>query len=140
MRRTFLAISLLGLIVGCPAGNTTRNDVRTGNSALAGRWKGTNAGLTVALTIQQAADSLTGTGTYQAARDANIGCGGETLPASGSVTFGGELISGGFQGRMRFDDTWSPPYLGTLNGPDSLNGHFMSVDRGGCALTLVRQR
>jgi hypothetical protein len=40
---------------------------------------------------------------------------------------------------MSFADTWNPPYIALLSSPDSLNGHFMSIDRGGCPLVLVRQ-
>ena len=68
-----------------------------------------------------------------------MGCGGETIPASGPVTLSGKLNGSSFEGRMSFAGTWTPPYLGTFIAPDSLNGHFMSVDRGGCPLILLRK-
>jgi len=91
------------------------------------------------MTIDQHADSLTGSGTYTRADSATIGCGGETIPASGPVTLSGKLNGSSFEGRMSFAGTWTPPYVGTFIAPDSLNGHFMSVDRGGCPLILLRK-
>jgi hypothetical protein len=55
------------------------------------------------------------------------------------VTLSGKLAANDLQSRMTFADTWSPPYIGTRNVPDSIDGHFMSIDRGGCPLALVRQ-
>ena len=107
--------------------------------SFSGRWQGNTSGLTVSLVLQQAGDSITGSGTYQVAPGSSLGCGGETIPSSGNVTLNGKLTDGNFQGHMSFGDVWIPPYVGTLKAPDSVDGHFMSVDRGGCALTLGRQ-
>src|SRR5437762_5078773 len=108
-------------------------------TSLAGKWRASNSGLAVDVTIDQHGDSLAGSGTYTIATNASIGCGGETIPASGPVTLSGKLNGSSFEGRMSFAGTWTPPYLGTFIAPDSLNGHFMSVDRGGCPLVLLRR-
>jgi len=109
------------------------------HSSLTGNWRASNSGLAIDMTIDQHADSLSGSGTYTRTDSATIGCGGETIPASGPVTLSGKLSGSSFQGRMSFAGVWTPPYLGTFIAPDSLNGHFMSVDRGGCPLTLIKK-
>lgn len=124
--RALLTLCTLALASGC-------------HSSLTGNWRASNSGLTIDMTIDQNADSLTGSGTYTRAESATIGCGGETIPASGPVTLSGKLNGISFEGRMSFAGTWTPPYLGTFIAPDSLNGHFMSVDRGGCPLILLRK-
>jgi len=108
-------------------------------SSLTGNWRASNSGLSIDMTIDQHGDSLAGSGTYTRADSATIGCGGETIPLSGPVTLSGKVNGNSFQGRMSFAGTWTPPYLGTFIAPDSLNGHFMSVDRGGCVLNLLRK-
>ena len=107
---------------------------------MSGSWRGSNAGLSVTIALQQFGDSITGSGNFQVASNASFGCGGESLPISGSVSLAGQLASGEFQGRMNFAGAWTPPYLGVVIYPDTLNGHFMSIDRGGCPFILVRQR
>jgi len=107
--------------------------------SLAGKWRASNSGLAVDVTIEQHGDSLAGSGTYTRANNATIGCGGETIPASGPLTLSGKLNGKSFEGRMSFAGTWTPPYLGTFVAPDSLNAHFMSIDRGGCPFVLLRQ-
>jgi hypothetical protein len=134
-----MTIGLLALLLGCPPASRTQKENQADAASVAGRWKGTNAGLTVSLTIRQIGDSVTGEGTFEVAPNASIGCGGETLPSSGAVTLSGKLAANDLQSRMTFADTWSPPYIGTRNVPDSIDGHFMSIDRGGCPLALVRQ-
>ncbi len=137
--KMLLALGTIIICAGCP--QTRSNPTTEGTSAgsLSGRWHGSSRGLTVSLVLQQAGDSITGSGTYQVAPGASLGCGGETIPSSGNVTLKGKVTDGNFQGHMSFGDVWIPPYLGTLKTPDSFDGHFMSVDRGGCALTLARQ-
>jgi hypothetical protein len=136
-----MSLSILALIVGCPGACSSQTaGSNDGPNRLSGMWRGSNAGLSVTVTIQQSSDSVTGSGNFQLARNASFGCGGESLPTSGTVVLIGRLAAGEFQGRMNFADIWTPPYLGVVNAPDTLNGHFMSVDRGGCPLVLVRQR
>ncbi len=139
MMRSRLLIALSLVLAACPAVSTTRDNAQSGNDSLAGTWRGYATGLSVLLTLQQAGDSVSGSGTFEVAQNASIGCGGETLPPSGTVTIGGKLQANQFQGRMTFANIWTPPYLGTRSRADSLVGHFMSVDRGGCPLVLVRQ-
>src|SRR5204863_8169781 len=124
--RTLFILSILALTSAC-------------HSSLTGNWRASNSGLAIDMTNNQHADSLTGSGTYTRADSATIGCGGETIPPSGPVTLTGRLNGTSFEGRMSFAGTWTPPYLGTFIAPDSLNGHFMSVDRGGCPLILLRK-
>ena len=124
--RALLTLSILALVSAC-------------HSSLTGNWSASNSGLAIDMRIDQHADSLTGSGTYTLAESATIGCGGETIPASGPVTLSGKLNGSSFEGRMSFAGMWTPPYLGTFIAPDSLNGHFMSVDRGGCPLILLRK-
>ena len=126
LMRALLTLCILTLTTAC-------------HSSLTGNWRASNSGLALDMTIDQHADSLTGSGTYTRADSATIGCGGETIPANGPVTLRGRLNGTSFEGRMSFAGTWTPPYLGTFIAPDSLNGHFMSVDRGGCPLILLRK-
>jgi hypothetical protein len=135
--RILMSLSILAVIVGCP---TARPSQAVGSGQLNGSWRGSNGGLSVTIALRQSGDSVTGSGNFQVGRNASLGCGGESLSSSGSVRLTGQLASGEFQGRMNFADTWTPPYLGVVISPDTLNGHFMSVDRGGCPLVLVRQR
>jgi hypothetical protein len=137
--KMLLALSMIIVCAGCPATPSNQRSGGASAGSFSGRWEGNTGGLTVSLILQQAGDSITGSGTYQVAPGASIGCGGETIPSSGNVTVNGKLTDGNFQGHMSFGDVWIPPYLGTLKSPDSFDGHFMSVDRGGCALTLARQ-
>ena len=131
-----LTSAMLALIVGC----RTASSSQARAEVLTGTWRGTNGGLNVTTELQQLGDSVTGSGNFQVAANASLGCGGESLPASGSVKMTGHLASGEFHGRMNFANVWSPPYLGVMTAPDTLTGRFMSVDRGGCPLLLVRQR
>ena len=108
-------------------------------ASLAGRWRGGESGLTVTLDLRQQSDSVTGVGTFSVEPNSDPGCGAETLPAHGSVTFSGTVGGSDFHGRMSFADYWTPPYLGTRHG-DSLVAQIMSVDRGGCPLVLVKLR
>ncbi len=140
--RRLLTISLLTLFSGCRPAPVAQSDAKSAVSEaapLTGRWHASNAGLTVDITLDQVGDSVKGTGSYSIAANSSIGCGGETLSASGPVMLSGKLTGNAFDGRMSFAGTWTPPYLGTIRA-DSLNGHFMSIDRGGCPLVLLRQR
>jgi len=129
-----LAISALA---GCP---TARSSQTAGSSPLSGSWSGSKGGLTVTIALQQSGDSITGSGNFEVVAIGSLGCGGESLPASGSLRMTGHLAAGEFQGRMNFGDVWTPPFLGVVIAPDTLRGHFMSIDRGGCPLDLVRKR
>lgn len=135
--RILMTFSIFALVVGCP---TARPSQAGGPDRLSGSWRGSNAGLSVTIALQQSGDSITGSGNFQVSGNASFGCGGESLPTSGSVSMAGHLASSEFQGRMNFADVWTPPYLGVMTSPDTLSGHFMSIDRGGCPLILVRQR
>ncbi len=108
--------------------------------SLAGQWQGDSPGLHLSLTVRQAGDSITGTGTYEVRDAAQIGCGGETIPGKGPVSLTGLLAADTLSGRLRFASDWSPPYRASLAGADSLKGNLMSVDRNGCSLVLTRQR
>lgn len=139
--RALISLTLAATAAGCPRVQPEQSGKSDdGLDQLSGTWRGSNAGLTVFLTLRQTGDSLSGTGNFQVERDSSIGCGGETLSAAGALTLSGQLVGREYQGRMNFADSWTPPYVGTLVPPDTLNGHFMSVDRGGCPLVLVRQR
>jgi hypothetical protein len=139
--RILMSCSILAVIVGCPKSRPSQAGAPSAAlGRLSGSWRGSNGGLSVTIALRQSGDSVTGSGNFQVAQNASFGCGGESLPSSGSVRLTGQLASGEFQGRMSFADTWTPPYLGVVISPDTLNGHFMSVDRGGCPLVLVRQR
>jgi hypothetical protein len=136
LSRILLPACLLALMASaCPSTKGAGDQ----SGSLSGRWHGTSQGLTLDVALTQTGDSVSGSGTFQAAPNSSMGCGGESLPSSGNVTVAGKSSGGQFQGRMTLADTWSPPYLGTISA-DSLVGHFMSVDRGGCPLVLVRQR
>ncbi len=137
--RILMGISVLLIVAGCPSASTTTSDHDVSTQSLAGAWHGSNGGLSVSLTLQQVGDAVTGSGTFELAQNASVGCGGETLPSKGTVKLSGKLQANEFQGRMTFADTWTPPFLATRSRADSLIGHFMSVDRGGCPLVLVRQ-
>ena len=133
-----VALMALGVAAACTTTPSTRPPANPSTS-LSGKWTGSSGGLSVLLTLEQMGDSVTGSGTYQVASGSSLGCGGETIPASGSVSLTGTLASGEFQGRMSFGGAWIPPYLGSLKTPDSLDARFMSVDRGACTLPLTRQ-
>jgi hypothetical protein len=137
--RVSLGLAVVGFVAGCTAAPLTQTQGAVPPGSLSGEWKGSNGGLRVSLDLEQRGDSVTGSGTYQVTPGASVGCGGETIPASGGVSLTGSLAAGVFQGHMSLGGVWIPPYLGTLKTPDSLDAHFMSVDRGGCTLPLVRQ-
>lgn len=143
--RALIGFSLLLVVAACPPSQPTQaakqspSTSQSESGSLTGKWQGTASGLSVTLALQQSADSVSGSGTFTLASNANLGCGGETLQSTGNVTVTGKLTGRDFQGRMSFADTWNPPYIGSVISPDSLDGHFMSIDRGGCPLVLVRQ-
>jgi hypothetical protein len=140
--RIAVTTSLLGALAACSTKPPIQTDASAAvsmTSSLTGSWHGSNDGLTVDLTVVQAGDSVTGTGSYSIAPTSSIGCGGESLSGTGAVTLRGNLSGAELTGRMSFAGSWTPPYLGTVLVRDSINGHFMSIDRGGCPLILVRQ-
>jgi len=136
------ALCLFTLAAACASPPVTKTDAPSSvvePGSLTGRWHGASEGLTVDLTLAQAGDSVTGSGTYSVPQSSSVGCGGESLSGTGPVTLRGSVTGKELSGRMTFSGSWSPPYLGTVSTSDSLNGHFMSIDRGGCPLALVRQ-
>jgi hypothetical protein len=135
--RLLMTFAMFAFIVGCPSARPSQSG---GSDGFAGSWRGSNGGLSVTIALHQSGDSIAGSGNFDVASNASLGCGGESLPASGTVNVTGHLASGEFQGRMNFADVWTPPYLGVVTSPDTLTGHFMSVDKGGCPLVLVRHR
>jgi hypothetical protein len=140
--RPLLSLFVPALMSAChssPVTQTASSADVSQAASLTGKWHASSSGLAIDMTIDQHGDSLVGSGTYTVVSNATMGCGGETIPASGPLTLSGKLNGSSFEGRMSFASTWTPPYLGTFFAPDSLNGHFMSVDRGGCTLILVRK-
>jgi hypothetical protein len=134
-----VVLAAFGFAAGCPSTPSAREQGGAPASSLSGKWRGSSAGLSVSLSLEQTGDSVKGSGKYQVASGSSIGCGGETIPASGDVSLTGTIAGSEFQGHMSFGGVWIPPYLGSLKTPDSLDAHFMSVDRGACTLPLVRQ-
>lgn len=142
MRITWLAAGALlaacGHRVETSAGSADRQPV---SGPLTGSWRASDGNLEVTLELTQQGDSVSGTGSYRAVDPGKLGCGGETIPASGKVTLAGALAKQQFGGRFGFvAGGWTPPYTATWIAPDSLRGGFMSVDRGQCPLILVRLR
>jgi hypothetical protein len=125
------------VLEGCSIARPPR---ATGSDSMNGNWRGSNGGLSVTIALQQSGDSVTGSGNFRLESNASFGCGGESLPNGGSLRMTGHLAAGEFQGRMNFGNAWTPPYLGVVSASDTLRGHFMSVDRGGCPLVLIRER
>jgi hypothetical protein len=124
------------VLAGCNA--STRRVPASGD--LTGAWRGSAAGVTVVLSLVQSGDSVKGSGTYTVAASNTLGCGGGTLPVSGTLTMIGRVQGSSFDGGMKFDVNWDPPYSGTVSGAATLDGHFMSVDAGPCPFALVRQQ
>lgn len=136
-RPLFLAILVAtSTSISCTPRRTVES--KTAGS-FAGQWQGDSPGLHLALTVVQTAGSVTGDGTYEVRDPAQIGCGGETIPQKGPVSFTGLLAADTLSGRLHFSGDWSPPYRASLAGADSIKGNLMSVDRGGCSLVLTRQ-
>lgn len=107
-------------------------------SDLDGPWSAHQLGVGLVLNLTWSADSVHGTGTYDAV-DNTLGCGGGTLSDAGTLTFAAARRSdGGITGAMKFDNGWTPPYSGTLVGNSQIDGAFSSIDAGPCPLTLFR--
>lgn len=135
------AIATMGLLayVTCSPGASHRETATSG--ALSGTWRGTDGNLRVTIALAQRGDSLTGEGTYSVADVSRLGCGGSDIPAAGPVTLAGIVEEGNVGGQLRFNvAAWTPPYIGSVATHDTIVGGLMSVDRGRCPLTLVRQR
>ena len=115
---------------------------------MTGRWILTDGNLRASMVLTQRGDSVSGTGSYTLARPSELGCGGETLPKTGEVSLTGQkslLATIGrrpqLEARLRFvPGNWEPPFMGTFSGADSVSGGLMSIDRGKCPLTFVRER
>ena len=112
-----------------------------GGGPLTGTWRGTDGNLRVTIVLAQRGDSLVGDGIYSIADASRQGCGGADIPAAGPVTLAGLVAKGNVGGQLRFNvAAWTPPYIGSVATHDTIVGGLMSVDRGRCPLTLVRQR
>lgn len=142
MRMIWLAAGVLLTACGHRVDTAASSPDRTPDAApLTGSWRGSDGNLVVTLSLSQSGDSVVGTGSYRAADTAQLGCGGESIPDSGTVALAGTLTKQQFGGHFRFGPAaWNPPYVATWLAPDTLRGGFMSVDRGQCPLLLVRQR
>ena len=108
-------------------------------TVLDGTWAGGADGILLTIPLRWTADSVTGTGTYQAFSPNTNRCGGGTLRGSGSVTLRAARTQDGLSGPMSFDNGWTPPYIAVLTGVGLLDGHFMSVDVGPCPMPLALQ-
>jgi hypothetical protein len=108
-------------------------------TVLDGTWAGGADGIVLTLPLHWTADSVTGTGTYQAFSPNTNRCGGGTLRGSGSVTLRAARTEDRLVGSMSFDNGWTPPYSAVQTGVDLLDGRFMSVDVGPCPMPLARQ-
>ncbi|HWH52443.1 MAG TPA: hypothetical protein VN651_12930 [Gemmatimonadaceae bacterium] len=108
-------------------------------TVLDGRWAGGGDGIVLTISLHWTADSVTGTGTYQAFTPNTNHCGGATLRGSGTVSFRASRIADQVNGSMEFDNGWGPPYIAVLTGVGLLDGHFMSVDTGTCPMPLALQ-
>lgn len=101
-------------------------------------WKGSSEDLSVELLFEQATDSIYARGSYTVAPTKRIGCGGETLYASGRFTMRAAGTERAFQGKLLFDNGWTPPVTATRTSPNTIKVRIRSVDRGACVLTLHR--
>jgi len=102
-------------------------------------WSGKSGDLSVNLILTQAEDSIFGRGSYQVASAKRIGCGGESLPASGLFTMRAKGNLQSFRGRFLFDAGWTPPVTSARTNPGEINVSIHSVDRGVCVLRLHRR-
>lgn len=139
-RYTAIGVTSLLAQLACSRGPSNREAIgRSG--ALSGTWRGTDGNLRVTLVVAQRGDSLIGDGTYSVVDADRMGCGGSDIPAAGPVTLAGVVEKENVGGQLRFNvAAWTPPYIGSVATHDSIVGGLMSVDRGRCPLTLVRQR
>ncbi len=87
------------------------------------------------MTLKWTPDSVTGSGTYFVSLN-SLDCGGATLTGNGTVSLAASRSQAAITGYMKFDNGWSPPYLGTLADSSRIDGRFMSVDRGPCPFPL----
>lgn len=124
-----------------PAGTLTlsKGIVAPPGTDLDGTWGGSANGFALSLNLHWTADSVTGTGTYDASASNTFGCGGGTLRGTGTVKYAGSRKQDEFQGFIQTSGGWSPPFKGVLADQRTIAGAFMSVDRGPCYLTLTRQ-
>ncbi|HET7372814.1 MAG TPA: hypothetical protein VFJ20_05490 [Gemmatimonadaceae bacterium] len=124
-----------------PAGTLTlaKGIVAPPGTDLDGTWTGSANGLSLSLNLHWTADSVTGTGTYNASSSNTFGCGGGTLRGAGTVSYAAGRKQDQFQGGIKFSGGWFPPFGGVLADQRTIAGSFMSVDRGPCYLTLTRQ-
>ena len=133
-------------VVGVPANENaagssplTTGVVAPPGTNLDGVWTGTAQGVTVSLNLRWAADSVFGAGTWSVSGANSLGCGGETLIGTGTVTYAAHRNGDQIGGGASFSNGWTPPLFGVLADVNTLGGHFMSIDAGPCPITLVRQ-
>lgn len=106
---------------------------------LDGRWTGSTQGVSISLDLRWTSDSVVGAGTWTAAADNTLGCGGGTLSGTGTLRLAAARTGQEMIGPTTFSNGWSPPFVGVLGDSTTLDAHFMSVDRGPCPITLVRR-
>jgi hypothetical protein len=134
----FASPSLPGEVATSPIAVSKKFIVPPGTK-LDGTWAGAGSGIVLTLPLHWTADSVNGTGTYQAfSPDANR-CGGGTLRSSGRVSFRAVRVEDRVNGSMSFDNGWTPPYSAVLIAVGELDGQFMSIDAGQCPMPLALQ-
>lgn len=135
MRRSSTIIATAAFVTVFAACGADRS-TSPGITALDGPWSTHQFDVALVLDLDWSADSVHGTGSYTVLSN-TIGCGGATLTGSGQVTFAAARGAGGaVAGYMKFDNGWTPPYLGTLIDDSHIDGAFHSIDAGSCPLTL----
>ena len=134
-----LASPVLSAEVSTPSVPVSTTFIVPPGTVLDGTWAGEADGIVLTLPLRWTADSVTGTGTYQAFAPNTNRCGGGTLRGSGSVTLRASRTEDRLIGPMSFDNGWTPPYIARLTGVGLLDGEFMSVDVGPCPMPLALQ-
>jgi len=128
------ALAALFAISIAACGSDTSTTATTGD--LDGPWSSHDFNIGVVLNLTWTADSVKGSGTYTVLQN-SLGCGGGTLQGDGGVTFAASISSGSIVGHMAFDNGWTPPYRGTLEGT-TIDGAFQSIDAGPCFFPLFK--
>jgi hypothetical protein len=134
----FASPSLPGEVATSPIAVSKQFIVPPGTK-LDGTWAGGADGIVLTFPLHWTADSVTGTGTYQAVSPNANRCGGGTLRGSGRVSFRAVRVEDRVNGSMSFDNGWTPPYSAVLIAVGELDGHFMSIDAGQCPMPLALQ-
>lgn len=139
-----IAVTTLSLVSQgpSPAITGTHPVVRAPHSSTSAKpsnaWKGSSGDLSVELLFEQGVDSIYARGTYTVAPTKRVGCGGETLYASGHFTMRAAGTERSFRGRLLFDTGWTPPVTASRTSANTIKAKIHSVDRGVCVLNLHR--